>query len=721
MVRAHVPTLRIVLAAALSLLVELTILRYLPGQVRVLGYFTNFVLLAAFVGLGVGILGANRWSPRVAWLSTLALLVLVIAAHVGRDYQVGSSTGEFLFLEYRTRGTHIPLYPALFLSYVLIALAFLPFGVWVGRTLSESKLSPLRAYAANIVGSLLGIVVFSLLSIGHALSPAAPIGLSVAIAVTLILWEPGPRVLRGLVVAAVGAFAVVVAFQDSRDARWSPYQKITKGPLIVHPERGLVAEWQLPTLDEQVRRGLIELPEEYGFTVRVNDDSYQTPIDLRDPVLSRFPSLREIRLQYDLPYLARPPGRVLVLGAGTGNDVAAALRMGATHVDAVEIDPSILELGALHPERPYADPRVTTHLADARSFLMRDGDKFDTIVYGLLDSHVLLSSMSNIRLDSFVFTAESFALARGRLAPAGLLIVSHAVGRPWFIERMRATLALAFDGHPPTVLSETIRHPYGFVYAAGDVVADGREAEPGTIPLRDDWPFVYLTTRAIPREYLMAMALMTAASLVLVWFGRGLRLRRAEGSPPDHDGSRPVRMSLFFFLGAGFLLLETRGLSVLALLIGSTSTVMSAVFAAVLIMALGSTVIASKMVHKGTLPPTSRRLVYAFLFTALALEWFVDVGDLVALSPVTRAVLGAAIVSLPLLASGVIFSINLARAPSAAPAIAANLIGAVLGGILEYASMVVGFRALVAIAAGFYVLALLADTQRARATAPVSP
>jgi spermidine synthase len=37
---------------------------------------------------------------------------------------------------------------------------------------------------------------------------------------------------------------------------------------------------------------------------------------------------------------------VLILGAGTGTDVAAALRHGAKHVDAVEIDPVILRLGA---------------------------------------------------------------------------------------------------------------------------------------------------------------------------------------------------------------------------------------------------------------------------------------------------------------------------------------------------------------------------------------
>jgi len=71
--------------------------------------------------------------------------------------------------------------------------------------------------------------------------------------------------------------------------------------------------------------------------------------------------LEDCAFSYNLPYRLGPRAeRVLVLGAGMGNDVAAALRNGAGHIDAVEIDPAILALGrSLHPEKPYDDPRVT--------------------------------------------------------------------------------------------------------------------------------------------------------------------------------------------------------------------------------------------------------------------------------------------------------------------------------------------------------------------------
>jgi spermidine synthase len=212
---------------------------------------------------------------------------------------------------------------------------------------------------------------------------------------------------------------------------------------------------------------MVALPPDRGFTVRVNDDSYQTPLDLSDAELANQPGLEALRLQYDLPYSGRAPGDVLVLGAGTGNDVAAALRAGATRVDAVEIDPEILALGERHPERPYEDPRVHAYVTDARTFLARSERGYDTIVYGLLDSHVLLGTFSNVRLDSYVFTAESFAAARKRLRGGGILVVSHAVGLPWFVDRMRATLARAF-GRSPYVVSERAKNPLGYVCAAGD-------------------------------------------------------------------------------------------------------------------------------------------------------------------------------------------------------------------------------------------------------------
>src|SRR5260370_28374816 len=111
-----------------------------------------------------------------------------------------------------------------------------------------------------------------------------------------------------------------------------------------------------------------------------------------------------------------------------GNDVAAALRNGADRVVAVEIDPLILALGRrLHFEKPYGSPRVRAGLDDARSYLQNGHERFDLIVFSLLDSHTTSSHFSNIRIDNYVYTIAALAAARPLLAPDGALIVAlHA-------------------------------------------------------------------------------------------------------------------------------------------------------------------------------------------------------------------------------------------------------------------------------------------------------
>jgi SAM-dependent methyltransferase len=694
-VRTLGPRLPVFFAGAATLLVELTFLRYLASQVRILGYFTNFVLLAAFVGLGAGMIASSRWprAEKLAHSAPLATAALVALAALGGGLRVMSSNDEVLFLEYQTHAPKVALYPFLGVAYIAVALAFAPVGYWVGRTLAGDD--PLSRYAWNLAGGLAGIGVFVACS-----ALGAPPWLWVALSGATLLPALAGASPAWKAMGAAGVLAATLgAWSGTRGAMWSPYQKISTAPLQVQPSLGIVQEWAIPRLTDEARRTLVTLPEDRGFTVRVNDDSYQTPVDLSPAAVSAQPGLAPMRVQYDLPYVARPPGRVLVLGAGTGNDVAAALRAGATSVDAVEIDPAILALGHRHPEHPYDDPRVRTHIEDARAFLARTADAFDTIVYGLLDSHILMGAMSNVRLDSYVFTAESFTLARSRLAPDGILVVSHAVGTPWFVDRMRATLALAFD-RPPLLVSEQVHHPIGYVYAAGDRVPPGEPVAGGVSVLTDDWPFVYLRSRAIPGQYLGAMALMAAASIVLVRVGAG----RAWRAVDLH----------FFALGAGFLLLETRGLSVLALLIGSTWYVTSAVFAGVLVMALASIALA-RSIGGAAASGRNVRLVYALLFTTLVVELVVDVGDLASLPLVVRAVLGAALVSSPLLASGTIFSTSLARAGAADRATASNLVGAVAGGLTEYASMVIGFRMLVLVAAAFYGLAFIAGRRHVAA------
>lgn len=679
-------------AGAATLFVELTLIRYVPGEIRVLGYFTNFVLFAAFLGIGVGILAARRW-PAATLLSRLApvaLLVIVAAALGGERLHVAPSADEFLFLEYQTRASSVSLATFLTASFVLLSAGFVPLGHVVGRTLEGER--PLLRYGLNIAGSLLGIGLFVVLSALGA-PPFAWVLLAGALALVGLLEAPMPWRVAGLLAALAAA---AVAAYATRDAVWSPYQKITTAPLLVHPELGVITEWRLTSLPAGERARLRPVPASEGFVIRVNEDSYQFPTDLSDRALLRRPGLLALRHQYDMAFRVRAHlGDVLVLGAGSGNDVAAALRRGARSVDAVEIDPTILALGARHPERPYLDPRVHAIVDDGRAYLARTDRSYDTIVFALIDSHVLASHNTNVRLDSFVFTRESFALARRHLKPHGVLVVSHAVGEAWFVARMQATLDAAF-GRPPFLVSAVISHPLGVAYASGDRVPAGTLSDPHAEPLTDDWPFIYLRDRTIPSDYLLAMVLVALVSLAAV--------RGASG--PRWTGVRLV----FFALGGGFLLLETRGLAVLGVLAGNTWQSTSAVFAGVLVMALGATAVASRIPDRRR--STGLVVGFALLFAALTASFVVPVSALMVLPRGAGLATAALLVASPLLASGVVYALALALEGNADAALASNLAGALLGGLVEYASMLVGFRWLVALAAAFYAAAAIAMVLR---------
>ena len=105
---------------------------------------------------------------------------------------------------------------------------------------------------------------------------------------------------------------------------------------------------------------------------------------------------------------------VLIVGAGTGTDVAIALAQGAQHVDAVEIDPKLQRIGAeLHPDHPYQDPRVTVHINDGRAFLERtDATLRPDPVRAARLADAGQPAQSSLRLESYLFTPRGHASPR---------------------------------------------------------------------------------------------------------------------------------------------------------------------------------------------------------------------------------------------------------------------------------------------------------------------
>ena len=144
-----------------------------------------------------------------------------------------------------------------------------------------------------------------------------------------------------------------------------------------------------------------------------------------------------------------------MLGSGTGNDVAAAVRNGAGDVTGVEIDPVILQEGRkLHFEQPYSSPHVHAILNDARSYLQNSNHRFDVIVFAFLDSHTTSSYYSTIRIDNYVYTLEALRRAKTLLKPDGIMVIKFAVLNPWIAGRLYE-LAQTVFGNPAVTVPGT--------------------------------------------------------------------------------------------------------------------------------------------------------------------------------------------------------------------------------------------------------------------------
>ncbi len=442
---------------------------------------------------------------------------------------------------------------------------------------------------------------------------------------------------------------------------------------------------------------------------------YQRLHDLSPQAQAGFPERRVVAGYYELPYRLRPNAdRVVVVGAGTGNDVAAALRSGAGHVDAVEIDPAILYFGKLyHPEQPYADPRVTAIVNDARTFLRSTTDTLRPD--RLRPARLAHAPESCLQCAARLLRVHGGGASRGARAarrPAESSSLTFAVISPELGRKIYLMMQEAFDGRPPVTidaqyetavifaqskegdlrLDPTLLASTGFMERSAFFADPTLRADVST----DDWPFFYMPQRVYPRSYLWGVGLVLVLSLLLY---------------AGFVGARPSRDAWpFFFLGAGFMLVETKGITELGLAFGNTWQVIGIVIGAILVMAwLANWLAARRPVRRPWVP-------WVLLLVSVALGLvFVRTGGMD--STGAGRWVAVLLLTCPLFFSGLVFSTLLSKATEASAALGMNLLGAMAGGVLEYNSMYFGFQSLYWLAAALYgggLLLFLAGARRAR-------
>jgi hypothetical protein len=471
----------------------------------------------------------------------------------------------------------------------------------------------------------------------------------------------GLRTTVPILAGAVGTLTLVAWTANDTSERWSPYYRITTA---IEPNAGLPC-------------------------VYVNGMLHQCMVDFR--------TYGYLYNAYSHPYATVPRvDTALVIGAGTGNDVAILLHKGAKYIDAVEIDPVIYSIGREHhPLHPYADPRVHVHINDARAFLRSATQQYDVVTMGTLDSQTLLSGMTSVRLDNYVYTVESLRAAHDRLKPGGSLIAYHMSPRSYIGAKVYQLIAVAFQQVPLPDL--VFRNLFNLTVVAGAGASDVRVSVPADLRQHvqlptDDWPYLYLREPTIPVHYLIALGGVLVIAAVFI----GLALPGAPGAIRD-----PQNAALFG-TGLGFLLLESKSVTEMSLLFGATWTVNLLVFAAILVCITIANLLVSRL-DRSALPT-----IFLALLLALGIAYLVPARALLPFPVAVQWTLGAALVAVPIFFAALIFAVLFRDHPDPTRGLGVNLMGAIIGGLLEYSAMDLGIKALYLVAAVTYLGTLLA-------------
>jgi hypothetical protein len=310
------------------------------------------------------------------------------------------------------------------------------------------------------------------------------------------------------------------------------------------------------------------------------------------------------------------------------------------------------------------------------------------------------------------------------LAEGGIMVLSFEAQKAFVGDRMERVIDEVFNQKP--ICFRVPMNQYGWggvIFVAGNLdgaqqqlaanprlaaaIAKWQKENPvaltGTTRIAtDDWPYIYLPSARIPTLYYLLAALLT---LLMVRFAHRLELRGLV------VGWRSEAWH-FFFLGAAFLLLEVQNISKASVVLGNTWLVNAVIISGILAMVLLANLAVARM------PKLSTGWIYGGLFLICLLLGVTDVARFAFLPYAVKAVVVGGLTSLPMLFSGVIFARSFMNATRKDEALGANLIGALVGGLLQSITFVVGIRALLAIVAGLYFAALLS---RPKGVIPTEP
>ncbi len=679
---------RIFWLSFLLLFGEILALRWLGIEIPVVRDFPNLVIMVCLVAASAGMSKASTKSlnPKVTLALVCAACVALLTPLIF-SVQLGLPS---LSLKFGGADDAASITRALIVLLVVVSALYAIFhliGKFLGKEFENAP--PLKAYSYNLLGSIAGTISFALIS-WLALPPYVWIVVAGSIAFYLYKKPLVPVLTLALAAAA---------FTTTSNSLWSPYSKLDVIPLV---------------LDQNTVLG----PENYFLNS--NNQFFHFGMQVLTPAQEeKFKEEAKARTEksktkfwnpfgwVQLPFKSTPHhDSVLILGAGSGTDVAYDLANGVKHITAVEIDPMICKLGRVrHPNKPYADPRVEIRNEDARTFLRYSKEKFDIVNFAFLDPGCTLNSASFLRVDNYVYTVESIRAAIKLCNDDGIVCMSFATGPDSAVTaRLFKSITDANGGVPPIGFTDKQSDSCYFVFGPG--LKNFNAANLSGVPLvpykttgdvrpcTDQWPFLYLAYDTSGLWlYIMVLVVAVVMPALLLLRGGGTGVSGAEWAN-------------MFFLGQAFMLMETKSITHLSLLLGATWIVSSTVILTVLLFAFS----ANWLVSKKLAPPV--HVLYACLLVSLFFQVFVQIPESSTMSPVAITSIYCFIDCFPILFGSMIFSTCFGKTKFATQALAANLLGVSIGGLTENLCILIGTSNLTYVAMFLYGMSYVALLRR---------
>jgi hypothetical protein len=641
----------------LILFVELALIRFIPGNIRVFSYFNNLILIASFLGIGLGfILSRNKKDLEYLFPFALTALGLVIFYSKINVIQI---QGEVTVLKYFSDANlKVESIGSLLFIFSLVTALFTFLANAAGKLFSKFK--PLVAYSTDIAGSIFGIVAFSLIS--YFSVPAIYWFFIIIVIYLALVWKRSIMVFVSIIFL-VFCFSFLIAKED-RTAIWSPYFKIT---------------YDFDTGEK----------DNFGYWVKINNFFHQ------------FISSQDKREEfYYYPYTLfdnHSYKNILIIGSGNGVDAAVSLARNPAveSIDAIEIDPEIVKLGQrLNVDKPYDDPRVNVYVEDGRGFLERTEKKYDLIIYAETDAVVLVNNSSGVRLESFLYTLEAFSEVKNHLTENGVFFQFNYYVDEWVIDKLALMTERVF-GQSPYMLIQGDRVKTSSIIA-GPKISEINIGFPNLKKYEsvknmdlasDDWPFLFLKQKSIPIYYLK----------ILLFLGLMSTLAYLLTQKSNSFKGLDFRFAAF---GVGFMLLETKSLLNFSQLFGTTWVVNSLVIIAILSFVLLANFITSRFRFRKI------SLIYSALFTMLLLQLVIPNSFFASFNLVSRYLTASIFYFAPIFLANMIFAYKFKNTKHQSVNFGINMLGGVVGGLLEYSALLVGYQALIVFVIASYAFTL---------------